>query len=131
MIRAIWLLLAAVFPGTAFGQIGDVAAGEQFFRRCQACHMIGPAADNRVGPPLNGIVDAPWGAAPGYSYSVALMAGAAEGRIWDVATLGAYLHNPRHTLPGTTMTFFGIQEKTDLANLIAYLATFAADGSRR
>ena len=33
----------------------DVAAGETSFRKCRACHSIGMGAQNKIGPPLNGI----------------------------------------------------------------------------
>ena len=34
---------------------GDAAAGEKVFAKCKACHQVGEAAKNAVGPNLNGI----------------------------------------------------------------------------
>src|SRR5260370_23879311 len=42
---------------------------------------------------------------------------------WDEATLDLYLADPRTTVPGTTMIFPGIKDKTERDEIIAYLAT--------
>ena len=47
----------------------DAAAGEKVFLKCKACHQIGEAAKNAVGPVLNGVVGRKAGTYPGYSYS--------------------------------------------------------------
>jgi cytochrome c len=126
----IGLLLVSLTP--ALGQ-DDIAAGEALFAgRCQVCHAIGEGAEtaSKVGPHLNGIVGAPMAATPGYLYSPVLRAAAAEGRVWTITDLRRFINRPKKLFPGTKMTFGGQSDPVDLGNLVAYLASFAADGTR-
>ncbi|WP_347404015.1 c-type cytochrome [Mesorhizobium sp. WSM4887] len=50
---------------------GNADAGASVFKRCRACHAVGPDAKNGVGPVLNGVVGRAAGTYPGYSYSAA------------------------------------------------------------
>jgi cytochrome c len=115
--------LAAVL-GTA-ASAGDPVAGEQVFAKCKVCHAIGPGATNKVGPELNGVVGRPAGSVPGYNYS---QANKTSGIVWSEDELGRYLHDPRGVVPGTKMTFAGLSKDVDVANVIAYLRRFGADG---
>ena len=105
----------------------DAAAGEKVFLQCRVCHQVGEAAKNGVGPVLNGVVGRPAGTFAGYSYSDA---NKTSGLTWDEATLTEYLKNPRAKVPGTKMTFLGLKKDEDVANVIAYLKTFGADGKK-
>jgi cytochrome c len=109
---------------------GDPAKGEKVFRKCKACHMVGDKAKNRVGPVLNGIVGRPWGAIDGFKYSVSLLE-MAEGKVWDEATLDAYLTKPKDMIPKGKMAFAGLRKEADRANVIAYLAQFNEDGTTK
>jgi cytochrome c len=51
-----------------------------------------------------------------------------SGLTWDEATFTKYIVNPRAVVPGTRMTFAGLKNETDIANLLAYLKTFGPDG---
>jgi cytochrome c len=52
--------------------------------------------------------------------------------IWDENTLNAWLADPQAMLPGTTMTFRGIEQNETRANLIAFLRlAMAAGGTAR
>ena len=106
----------------------DAAAGEHVFRKCKACHEIGPDAANMVGPVLNGVVGRPAGSYPGYHYSDA---NKGSGLTWDEATLTAYLKNPQAKVPHTKMAFPGLTVDADIANVIAYLEQFGPDGKPR
>ncbi len=108
----------------------DLAKGAQSFRKCMPCHAVGPDAKPKVGPPLNGIVGRAWAQFPGFTYSQDLKAGGVAGRVWDAATLDAYLANPKAVAPGGRMTFFGIKPEAERANLIAYLKQFSATGEK-
>ena len=59
-------------------------AGEKTFVQCRACHQIGEAAKNEVGPVLNGLFGRKAGTVEGYSYSPA---NKNSGITWDEATL--------------------------------------------
>ena len=107
---------------------GDPAAGEKAFKICKTCHQIGEGAKNFVGPELNGVVGRKAGTVPGYSYSDA---NKNSGLVWDEATLTKYLHNPREVVPGTKMAFPGLKSDEDVANVIAYLEQFDADGKKK
>jgi cytochrome c len=103
---------------------GDPAAGEKVFRKCKACHMVGDDAKNRVGPVLNGIVGAPVAAVDGFTYSDVFQEKAAEGVVWSEEELAAFLASPRKYAKGTKMAFAGLRKDEEIADVIAYLATF-------
>jgi len=109
---------------------GDAAKGEKVFRKCQACHAVGPDAKNKVGPQLNGVVGRDWGAVEGYKYSKALIE-MGDGKVWDEATLDAYLTKPKDVIPKGKMAFAGLRKEQDRADVIAYLAQFNADGTTK
>jgi cytochrome c len=46
--------------------------------------------------------------------------------VWSHETLTAYLKDPDEVVPGTKMRFWGISNKQQVADLLAYLATFEA-----
>jgi cytochrome c len=97
----------------------DAAAGEQLFSRCAACHTINAGGANGNGPNLHGIVGLPIGShAAGFNYSPAL---SGHGGEWTFANLNDWLAAPRRFANGTTMSFAGLSDPQDRANLIAYL----------
>lgn len=102
---------------------GDAAAGEQAFRKCQACHQVGPDARNGAGPALTVVIGHPIASAEGFRYSPAFEAKKEEGFVWTEEELDAYLTNPRAYIPGNRMAFPGLRDDEERANVIAYLAT--------
>lgn len=98
---------------------GDAAAGEKVWGKCRACHKLD--GGNGTGPYLNGVVGRPVGGADGFGYSSAL---AEHGGDWTPDLLNAFLENPRGSMPGNKMSFAGLPDIEDRANLIAYLETF-------
>jgi cytochrome c len=76
---------------------------------------------------LNGVVGRKAGTYPDYSYSDA---NKNSGLTWDEATLKEYLKDPRGKVPGTKMIFPGLPKDEDIANVIAYLKQFGADGKK-
>ncbi len=103
----------------------------RFSKKCAACHAVGENAKNKVGPALNGIVDAGWGEVEGYKYSKPLLAGKEEGKVWDAATLDAYLTKPKDVIPKGKMAFAGLRKEDQRQDVIAYLAQFNKDGSTK
>ncbi|WP_136635110.1 c-type cytochrome [Pseudooceanicola onchidii] len=122
MPRALPLVLALTLATPALAD-GDAASGEKVFRKCKACHQVGEGAENRTGPALNGIVGKAAGTAEGFDYSSALQDAAADGLVWDEASLSAYLAKPRDFLKGTRMSFAGLRKEDDVADVIAFLKT--------
>lgn len=102
-----------------------VAAGEKVFRKCQACHAVGPDATNRVGPALNDIVGAEVAAVEDYDYSDALAAKREEGVVWDRETLGAFLEAPMEWAQGTKMGFPGLKDEEEREAVIEFLRSHA------
>ncbi|MGI3775974.1 MAG: c-type cytochrome [Janthinobacterium lividum] len=118
---------AAATPASA--SVGDAAAGEKTFAVCKACHQIGATAHNAVGPVLNGVIGRKAGTYPGYSYSEA---NKNSGLTWDVATMQKYLAGPQKLVPGTKMIYPGFPNNPEKSNnVIAYLAQFNEDGSKK
>lgn len=100
-----------------------IAAGETVFKKCTACHKVGEGAKNGTGPALNGIVGHAAGAVDGFKYSKTLAEMAAGGLVWDEASLGAFLENPKGFAKGTKMSFAGLKKPDERAAVIAYLAS--------
>ena len=121
------ILAAALGAPAAAAAAGDPAAGEAAFKACRICHQIGENARNFVGPELNGVVGRKAGTVPGYNYSDA---NKHSDIVWDLATLAKYLRKPRAVVPGTKMAFPGFDNDSDIANVIAYLKQFGADGKK-
>ncbi|QYK41881.1 MAG: c-type cytochrome [Paracoccaceae bacterium] len=97
----------------------DVGAGERAFSKCRACHKMD--GTDGTGPHLNGIVNKAKAASAGFAYSAVLAGMSAD--TWTPENLDAFLTNPRGYAPGTKMSFAGLPNPTERANLIAWLAT--------
>jgi len=119
----------AVLAGSAGIAVAqDVQAGEASFRKCQACHDVGPDAKNKIGPILNGLDGHKSGSVEGYSYTDA---NKNAGITWSEDTFKEYIKDPRAKMPGTKMIFPGIKDEKEAADLWAYLAQFKPDGSKK
>ena len=98
----------------------DAAAGEQVFEtNCSICHSVQPQR-NIIGPSLFGVVGRHSGQVAGFHYSEA---NRSSGLTWDAATLDRYLTSPRQVVPGTLMTFPGLKDPRQRADVIAFLGT--------
>ncbi|MGB3930963.1 MAG: cytochrome c family protein [Sphingobium sp.] len=99
----------------------DVAAGEKVFAKCAACHTVNQGGANGIGPNLWGTVgEAIAQGKGGFAFSDALKS---KGGQWSFDNLDAWLKSPREFAPGTKMTFAGLGNPADRANLIAWLNT--------
>jgi len=127
LIHALSAAAALAFVSSSAIAAGDPEAGAKVFNKCRACHQVGPTAKNGVGPQLNGLAGRKTGAAEGYNYSDA---NKNSGLTWDEATFLEYIAGPQKKIPGTKMTFPGLPDENDRANVWAYLAQFKADGSK-
>jgi cytochrome c len=123
---ALALALAWLWPrAPAAAQQGNAADGAEVFKKCRACHDVGPEAKNKVGPMLNDIIGRTAGTVPQFAYSEANKTAGANGLTWSEESLAKYLWDPRAFMPGTKMAFAGLKDPQDRNDLIAYLKTFA------
>jgi cytochrome c2 len=121
-----WVRLAISIAAVAVAapaSAQDPARGQEAFKQCRACHAVGPAARNKAGPQLNGIVGRKAGAVPGYAYSEAMTQAAAGGLVWTEPKLALYLESPDAFLPQGVMAFAGVKDPGQLQDLIAFLKT--------
>jgi cytochrome c len=96
----------------------DPAKGEAVFKKCIACHTINQGGANGIGPNLYASVGKPHGHVAGFAYSDALKGVPGD---WSFEALDAWLTSPRKYAPGTKMTFAGLGNPEDRANVIAYM----------
>ncbi len=98
----------------------DASAGQKVFKsQCSICHSA-VKGNNGLGPSLFGVYGTKAGQVPGYKFSEA---NEKSGLVLDAATLDKYLENPRGVVPGTKMTYAGLKNADQRADLIAYLAS--------
>jgi cytochrome c len=124
-----WVVAAGLMlalPAVASAQ--DAAAGKKVFTKCAPCHSIGPGAKNKVGPEQNGLVGRKAGSVEGFPYSAAMKN---SGITWDEAQLDEYITDPKKKIPGNKMLFPGVKDEAERSDLIAYLASFNADGTSK
>ena len=117
-------MLALLQAGPAAAQDGNVEDGAEVFKKCRACHDVGPDAKNKVGPLLNDILGRHAGSIEGFNYSDANKAAGTQGLVWTDEVLFKYLENPLSFMPGTKMAFAGLKDAQDRKDVIAYLKSF-------
>ncbi len=98
-------------------EVADASAGARVWSQCRACHAL-EDGNNGVGPHLYNIVNREIGVVDGFNYSGALDQ---AGDAWTPEILSAFIENPNGVTPGTSMSFRGISNVQDRANLIAYM----------
>lgn len=87
---------------------------------CSRCHSFTPSGTQSAGPNLFGIFGRSIAREADYTYSTSL---AAHGGTWDTSTLNAWLRKPSAFSPGTRMSFMGLKDPQDRADVIAWLKT--------
>ncbi|HZG46881.1 MAG TPA: cytochrome c family protein [Allosphingosinicella sp.] len=105
-------------PIAALLATADAGRGANVYKKCAACHTINQGGANGVGPNLWATMGATLGHIPGFAYSEALKG---KGGNWTWETMNEWLRNPKAFAPGTKMTFAGIPDGQDRADLILYL----------
>jgi len=98
----------------------DPAAGQAKFAQCRSCHTVEKGGPNLTGPNLYNVVGAKAAQVPDFSFSDGLKN---SGLVFDAPTLDKWIADPRALVPDTKMTFLGVKDPQDRADIIAYLAT--------
>jgi cytochrome c len=112
--------LLALLVAAQVNAAGDVKNGAFLFRRCAACHAVGPYASAGYGPQLQGIIGRKAAATKDFKYSEAM---SKSGLVWDEKTLAAFMRAPHDVVPGTSMRFWGIKDEQQVADLLSYMRT--------
>ena len=97
----------------------DAAKGAEVFKKFSACHTINQGGANGIGPNLYGTLgEAIAQGKGGYAFSDPLKA---IGGTWNFENMNAWLKSPRKFADGTKMTFAGLSNAQDRANVMVYL----------
>ena len=120
--RRLWAagMLLALCAAASTSAAPDAARGKQVYARCLACHAL---LTDRVGPHHCGLFGRPAGSAAGFSYSPAMKGSRI---VWNEKTLDRFLTSPLKMVPGSSMTYDGIKDPKERADLIAYLRLASA-----
>jgi len=113
---------AAAVPIDRLLASASAERGAEVAKQCQACHNFEEGQGPKVGPHLYGVVGRKIASAPGFNYSSALKS---KNGNWDFNALNAWLIKPTAYAPGTSMTFAGLSNDKQRADVIAYLDTLS------
>jgi cytochrome c len=105
---------------------GNSARGQRVFGACVACHSL-QANQNMTGPSLAGLWDRKAGSLASFTrYSPALQS---SNIVWNDKTLDDWIADPQHLIPGNQMTFAGIKDTRQRADLLAFLKEATQPGA--
>ena len=122
-----FLAVACVGPKPALQPIAspasaaELALGERLSHRCLACHALEQDRNTPAAPTLHHVVNRAIAAEPGYNYSPALRAFAAQNPRWTAELLDRFLTDPATLVPGTEMGFAGLADPAERRAVIAWL----------
>src|SRR5438445_12530903 len=117
------LSLGPVSPVAGQPREGNPSRGAAVFGQCAACHSVEPGV-HLTGPSLARVWGRRAGTAEGFTrYSEPLKHAAV---VWDAATLDRWLEDPQTVVPRNLMTFPGLKDARQRADLIEYLKADAA-----
>jgi cytochrome c len=97
---------------------GDPAKGAELFKKCASCHTITQGGAVGVGPNLYGVMGQKHGRMAGFSYSPGMTAMTG---VWDWAAMDSWLTSPKKYVNGTKMSFAGLSNPQDRADIIRYI----------
>jgi cytochrome c len=117
--------LLVVLDTQAFAVDGSAERGQRVFGACAACHSLQPD-QNMTGPSLAHLWNRKAGSLASFGrYSSAMESANVE---WNDKTLDEWIADPQHVIPGNQMTFAGIKDAKQRADLIAFLKQVTEGG---
>lgn len=99
----------------------DPDAGQTLTRACTACHNFEQGGGNGVGPNNWDVVGQDVAHVEGFGYSSKFQTLHETGVTWTYENLNRFLYQPREWADGTTMSYAGLRNIEDRANLVAWL----------
>lgn len=105
----------------------DPEAGEGLTRACTACHNFEQGGPNGVGPNNWDVIGSSVGHREDFNYSNTLVSLNEAGVEWTYENMNRFLYAPRDWAPGTSMSYAGMSNAEDRANLIAWLRLQASE----
>jgi cytochrome c len=130
-MKGIYVLAVAAFLTFAFGIFlafsdGNSTRGQRVFNACAACHSLQPD-QNMTGPSLAGLWNRKAGSVMSFSrYSPALKS---ANIVWNDKTLDDWITDPQDLVPGNQMTFPGVKDARQRADLLAFLKEATQPGA--
>ncbi|MEH6647765.1 c-type cytochrome [Sulfitobacter sp.] len=125
LIAALGLFISA---GAASAQ--NAEAGAAVFKKCKACHQIGPNAENKLGPTLNDLVGRAAGSVEDFKYGDSILAAGEKGLVWSTEELANYLEDPTKYMraylddnSARSAMSFKLKKEQDRLDVVAYLTT--------
>jgi cytochrome c len=120
---ALGLSMALLLPLAAEG---NPVRGERVFNACATCHSLEPNR-SMTGPSLADLWNRKAGSLASFSrYSSALKS---ANIVWNDKTLDDWIKDPQHLVPGNEMTFAGIKDSQQRADLLAFLIEATKKGT--
>jgi cytochrome c len=126
MVKKLFVAGLLIAASSASGVAQDAEKGKTVFNDCLVCHAVGPGAQNKIGPVLNGLDGRKAGTVANFDYSDA---NKNSGIVWNEATFEDYIKNPAAKVPDTKMAFPGIKNEQQAKDLWAYITQFDAEGN--
>jgi cytochrome c len=120
---------AAVADAFSFAKVAaalpkaSADSGKDVFKACTQCHTPEKGGANKLGPNLYGIVGRDIGKLASFTNYSPAMSG--KGGAWTWAHLTEYLHDPKSYIPGNRMSYAGVKDVAEMADLLAYLRTLS------
>lgn len=129
LAAVIWMILAA-----GAGSAQDAKAGKVVFKKCTACHQIGPDAKNKSGPILNDIIGRQAGLLEDFKYGKSIVSAGEKGLIWTDDEVAAYLEDPTKYLraylddtSARSAMAFKLKKEQDRLDVVAFLKSIGSE----
>jgi cytochrome c len=113
----------AVAPISTHLASANIDSGKEIFANsCATCHLTAAGEFNEVRPNLWGVLGRPKGSESGVRYTPVFKE---LGGTWTFEDINALIAHPMATVPGTEMSFEGLADEQQRADVIAYLRTLS------